>query len=1114
MANGRKPLPGFRLRRLEMFNWGTFNQKVAVIVPDGRWTLLVGENGSGKSTAVDALRTLLVPPRLLNYNDASGDQKRRDRSRRSYVRGAWATSSQEDSAAARVEYLRKPGEQTILLAVFANEHTGAAATLAQVLWETNDKVDEKFAVARGDKSIAKHLSALGKTSELKKALRAGGFESYDSFAGYEESFRSRLGIPTKGALEVFNQAIGVKEVGDVNQFIRRHMLEPSDAVDFITNRLRPHYKELDACWQAILKAKAQIAKLEVIAASHHRIEEARARKAELETLQQAAPLYYAWRHLDLRAKESARLERELSELAQKRTALESAQAADTEQRSALELDLANDTVGLRIKAIELEHSAAMTRKRDKEARHQTIKKALATIQKPVSFDSPETFQAMRAQTTSSKGLFEGNRASARQKQLEAEIEQRDALKQRADAADELESLRRNRVLIPREFVALRLAVSEATGIAPEELPFAGELMEVKPEFRQWTGAIERLLRSFGISMLVPEKHYLPVTQFINAQHLGLRLTYHRVPPQASMARAETAGSSERVPARLNYRDDHPLHSWVRAEVSRRFNHVCCPDVQRLKDEDYGITREGLIRSGPTQHIKDDRKLVNDIASYVLGWSTESKIRALTQVFEAAEKSATDAGKRAAAAGQQVKDLDARIAAVETVLGVAEFAEVDFRSEQVTLERLHQEKEELEASSDRRKTLKKQLEALKKRIEERQAELMAVAARNGGLESHRADNAAETQKLSAFLKPHEPCDFSVSGELLAEAQEERTLTLQNIREAEAGVGRKLQARVNQQNAALSKASDEMLPRMAEFLRDYPEETADKRAEPEYAAEFVHLQERLRKEDLPKHELEFEKFLSLNLIGDMAMFSTKLGEHEKEIKARVEVVNRALKGIPFAADTHVQIVARSKGAGDETAVFRAELRACLAGGLNPAPDDRVRIFGLIRELIAKFDRDENWTRRVTDARNWLEFGVRELADADKREINYYAASSGKSGGQKTKLAFTILASAITAQYGLVGAGNESETFRLVVIDEVFARTDETNSERALKLFQSLGLQLVIVSPFDAKSRIVEDYVDSFHLCVNPESNNSLIRAASRVEYDTARQNPEPAADHAQP
>jgi len=86
-------------------------------------------------------------------------------------------------------------------------------------------------------------------------------------------------------------------------------------------------------------------------------------------------------------------------------------------------------------------------------------------------------------------------------------------------------------------------------------------------------------------------------------------------------------------------------------------------------------------------------------------------------------------------------------------------------------------------------------------------------------------------------------------------------------------------------------------------------------------------------------------------------------------------------------------------------------------------------------------------------------------------------------------------------LLGADSEADTFRLVVIDEVFARTDEANSLRALKLFQQLGLQLVVVNPFDAKGRIVEDYVDSFHLAVNPDANNSKLRRASRAEYDAA-------------
>lgn len=89
-ADGAAP-GGWRLDRLEMANWGTFGEgQVHCLVTGGGWSLLVGENGSGKSTAVDALRTLLAPRAALHhsFNDAAGGQKRRDRTLVTYIRGA------------------------------------------------------------------------------------------------------------------------------------------------------------------------------------------------------------------------------------------------------------------------------------------------------------------------------------------------------------------------------------------------------------------------------------------------------------------------------------------------------------------------------------------------------------------------------------------------------------------------------------------------------------------------------------------------------------------------------------------------------------------------------------------------------------------------------------------------------------------------------------------------------------------------------------------------------------------------------------------------------------------------------------------------------------------
>src|SRR6185369_14548502 len=152
---------------------------------------------------------------------------------------------------------------------------------------------------------------------------------------------------------------------------------------------------------------------------------------------------------------------------------------------------------------------------------------------------------------------------------------------------------------------------------------------------------------------------------------------------------------------------------------------------------------------------------------------------------------------------------------------------------------------------------------------------------------------------------------------------------------------------------NSARDEMLPKMADFLRDYPEHTADLKAEAVFSADFTTLRVRIDKEQLPQHQQRFEKFLGENLVGDTAMFHSKLLEHEKGLRTRVDLVNSALRKIPFTDTTHVQIVVRG-ARGDEIPKFRAELKECLAGGLNPTAHDRLRIFTRIRELMIKFEK----------------------------------------------------------------------------------------------------------------------------------------------------------------
>ena len=83
---------GYRLKTLQILNWGVFDEKVKTFEFDNKSTILTGYNGSGKTTCVDAILTLLIPTSLRWYNLSSESVKKRERDVDNYVLGAWGNT--------------------------------------------------------------------------------------------------------------------------------------------------------------------------------------------------------------------------------------------------------------------------------------------------------------------------------------------------------------------------------------------------------------------------------------------------------------------------------------------------------------------------------------------------------------------------------------------------------------------------------------------------------------------------------------------------------------------------------------------------------------------------------------------------------------------------------------------------------------------------------------------------------------------------------------------------------------------------------------------------------------------------------------------------------------
>src|SRR3954471_22345787 len=126
-------LAGYRLQHLEVFNWGTFDDQVWRLTPGAETALLPGDLGSGKSTLVDALTTLLVPAHRIAYNKAAGADSR-ERTLRSYVLGYYKSERGDESSTRPVALREERTSYSVILARFVDAAIGEVVTIAQVFW--------------------------------------------------------------------------------------------------------------------------------------------------------------------------------------------------------------------------------------------------------------------------------------------------------------------------------------------------------------------------------------------------------------------------------------------------------------------------------------------------------------------------------------------------------------------------------------------------------------------------------------------------------------------------------------------------------------------------------------------------------------------------------------------------------------------------------------------------------------------------------------------------------------------------------------------------------------------------------------------------------------------
>lgn len=1111
--------PGYRLRRLEVYNWGTFDQAVWPFELGGDTSLLTGEIGSGKSTLVDAILTLLISQQKINYNKAA-DSGSKERSLNSYVRGYYAKRSNAEGEEEPVA-LRDKNQYSVILGVFFDEISENYVSLAQVFYFTpgSEKPARFFVVGERDMSIRQDFGNFGTNiGDLKRKLKRLPYvHIFNDYGEYAVKFKSLFGITQDNALDLFQQTVSMKKVNGITDFVRRNMLGEMDMSSMEENiqHLLSRFHDLKSIHDAIVRDREKMEILEPLAAASDSYDECLTKESELSLMADGVGPYLAREEIKILSEELEKCGRQMGDLDSRLATLQ-------DESSHLSDEIDN-------KKKEMWENGG--------ARLEGARKDLAGYEKDLKIVSQKAEEykvladALGLALPSSLDEFIKRRQelSDLADKLEKEYDRLDAEKSAADSKEreivekigqdrmELESLKKRDSNIPERFVAIRKQLASDLVVPESDMPFAGEIMEVKPEEQKWEGALERLLSEFGVSMLVPESLYEKVIGWMEHHFLHQRIVYYRVEEYTQPVRM-TDLPAKAAARKLNIKKDSPFASWLAGELYHRFDHICAESTADFKKASFALSPEGQIKAQGKWHKKDDRYRIDDRRHYVLGFSNKEKIVLISKELDQLAKDREEARKHIRQVKAERDRYNEQRNAAARLLTIHNFKDIDRKSFEDRVRRQKKLIQSLTGHDNILSRLEAEIKKLKADWQDNQDDMSSLRSEKGKLqalmdmheEKKRADEntlerASDLIRTKAFdlLEAHRADIIGKKG----------LFTLKSMQDKNADYNRWIRKAREANDEKKEKSSGEMAKGMTHYLQYL---TLHNESDPNLTTdmnranrnEYKEIFRRIKEDDLPRLLPKFQKRLRENTIQDMAIFQSKLFTARDRIREKIEEINHSLYDIDYNKGHYIEIEC-VETLNMEIKKFRQQLKKCTDSSLSGSDDlYNEEKFLEIEKILDRFsssrpgqaEEDRKWTRLVTDVRNWFTFAVSERIrkpDGSRgEEFEHYTDSSGKSGGQKEKLAYTILAASFVYSFGIAGSGR-LPTFRFTVIDEAFLKSSDESARFGLSLFRRMGLQLLVVTPL-AKIPTIEPFISHLGYVSQNENRQSELRNMTIGEY----------------
>jgi uncharacterized protein YPO0396 len=1098
---------------MEVYNWGTFNEKVFRINPKGNNSLLTGANASGKSTYIDALLTLIVPAKKDRfYNQSSGVEKKGDRTEETYVLGHYGNIQEEGKTSTSTQKLRDTTTYSVILASFSNADQ-KQITLFQVRWFSNNELRRQFGIAHVPLEVESDFGEFDSKGNWKKLLdkkynsnvTKKKIEFIDGPTAYAERMADLFGMRSTKALTLFNQVVGVKVLEDLDDFIRINMLEEQDGeAEFI--QLKESFVTLMDAKTNIEKAKEQIKQLKPINEIAIELINIKADLFRLEKSRETAVYWFAQKGVELGEKELEKSKGELERLNDELIELRNKEEKLKQEERTISISIEKDEVGSKIKDLEKDIRNLQTLKDNRSRKLEEYNKIAQNIKFSTN-PSEETFNTNRESAKQLKQSTQNN-IDVENENLRAFKNEEDKLKQDTeDLVKTIKTLQENKNNIAGREAEIRDEIISHIGASREEIPFIGELIKVKDDEMKWESSIEKVLHNFALRLIVPSKYYSSVNQYVNSNNLKGRIRYDKYEDQDYLKNFKNKMLNDKsLINKIEVKPKTQYYDWIENYLESQFDFVCVDSLSEFEQfQEMVITQNGLIKFKRGKHEKDDRAHIARKENFVLGWDNKEKLSSLKKELINLQNQQTENKKAIANKNLEIKNLGIFKDECHNLFSKFEkYDDINWQSYANDIQEKTEQKDKLEKTNNRVKQLQEDLkkvqEALKQvsdvQIFNKGQEIFTKKNEVGTIEQSIRSNKSIYETLgivdvSMFEKQHpdllniEYTTFETSREKFQKENSRQTRELQEQKERKE---REVIIKIND----FKQPSEAITSKFKDWRSDVnslPDSTHLK-----LISEYQNFLARLENDNLPKFEKKFNDYLQetiTNKVGDFRMFFENWSD---SIKENIKHLNESLKEIDFKnkPQTYIQLVAPNK-INDEVKEFKKLLEEAVPNvyQMEKNIDGRKHHFNNhIQPFIERLDKEE-WRKKVMDVRFWFSYKAEEFYKETNQKFKTYEAMGQLSGGEKAQLTYTILGSAIAYQFGLTryNQGLESKSFRFIAIDEAFKAQDEDKARYLITLCKQLHLQLLVVTPSD-NIHIVQNDISFVHFVERKEERHSWL------------------------